>query len=61
MAKRKAILFRLDPKIHAALRRWADDELRSLNAQVEFLLREALKNAGRLRSDGAAEPAGDQD
>ena len=55
MAKRKAILFRLDPKVHAALRRWADDELRSLNAQVEFLLRTALRDAGRLREEGGDE------
>ena len=48
MAKRKAFLVRLDPKIHDALRRWADGELRSLNAQVEFLLRRALVEAGRL-------------
>ncbi len=47
MANRKAVLFRLDPKVHAALRRWADDELRSLNAQVEFILRQALRDAGR--------------
>jgi hypothetical protein len=47
MAKRKAVLFRLDPKVHAQLRRWADDELRSLNAQVEFILRQALRDAGR--------------
>jgi len=47
MAKRKAVLFRLDPQVHAQLRRWADDELRSLNAQVEFLLRKALRDAGR--------------
>ncbi len=47
MTKRKAVLFRLDPKLHDALRRWADDELRSLNAQVEYLLRRALRGAGR--------------
>jgi len=47
VAERKAVLFRLDPKVHDALRRWADDELRSLNAQVEFLLRKALQDAGR--------------
>jgi hypothetical protein len=47
MAERKAVLFRLDPKVHDALRRWADDELRSLNAQVEYLLRRALRDAGR--------------
>lgn len=50
MAKRKAVLLRLDPRVHDALRRWADDELRSLNAQVEFLLRKALKDAGRKPS-----------
>ena len=48
MAERKAILFRMDPKIHEALRRWADDEFRSLNAQIEFLLRRSLAEAGRL-------------
>jgi hypothetical protein len=48
MAQKKAALVRLDPKIHDALRRWADDELRSFNAQVEFLLRKALRDAGRL-------------
>ena len=51
MAKRKAFLLRLDPKIHEALRRWADDDLRSLNAQIEFLLRKALAEAGRLKKD----------
>ena len=48
MAQRKSALVRLDPKIHDALRRWADDELRSFNAQVEFLLRKALRDADRL-------------
>jgi len=52
VAKRKAFLVRLDPKIHDALRRWADGELRSLNAQVEFLLRRALVEAGRLPGKG---------
>ncbi len=55
MADRKAILLRLDPRIHDALRRWADDELRSLNAQTEFLLRRALLDAGRLPSSGATD------
>jgi hypothetical protein len=45
--KRKEFLVRLDPRVHDALRRWADDDLRSLNAQVEFLLRQALSQAGR--------------
>jgi len=51
VATRKAILLRLDPRIHDAVRRWADDELRSVNAQLEFLLRAALANAGRLPRD----------
>ena len=48
MAERKAFLVRLDPALHEALQRWADADLRSLNAQIEFLLRGALKDAGRL-------------
>ena len=48
MADRKAFLVRLDPALHDALQRWAADDLRSLNAQIEFLLREALRRAGRL-------------
>jgi hypothetical protein len=48
MAKRKAVLLRLDPRVHDAVRRWADDDLRSVNAQIEFLLRRALTGAGRL-------------
>jgi hypothetical protein len=44
---RKGILLRLDPAVHDALARWAGDELRSTNAQIEFLLREALARAGR--------------
>jgi hypothetical protein len=48
MAERKSILLRLDPAVHDALARWAADELRSTNAQIEFLLRRALADAGRL-------------
>jgi hypothetical protein len=48
MAERKAFLLRLDPVVHEALQRWADDELRSLNAQIEFMLRRALLDARRL-------------
>jgi hypothetical protein len=47
-AERKKILLRLDPAVHDALARWAADELRSTNAQIEFLLRRALAEAGRL-------------
>ncbi len=57
MAERKAFLVRLDPALHDALQRWAGADLRSLNAQVEYLLREALRRAGRLPagSDGREE------
>jgi len=48
MAERKGLLLRLDPAVHDALARWAGDELRSTNAQIEFLLRQALAEAGRL-------------
>lgn len=50
MSKREAFLLRLDPKILDALRRWAADDLRSVNAQVEFLLRRALRDEGRLKT-----------
>lgn len=49
-AERKKLLLRLDPMVHEALARWAADELRSTNAQIEFLLRRALAEAGRLPS-----------
>ena len=48
MSERKSVLLRLDPAVHDALARWAADELRSTNAQIEFLLRRALGDAGRL-------------
>lgn len=48
MAQRKAFPLRLDPSIFEAVQRWADADLRSVNAQVEFLLRRALQQAGRL-------------
>jgi hypothetical protein len=57
MADRKAFPLRLDPALYDALQRWAGADLRSLNAQIEFLLRRALKEAGRLPTDeGAVEP-----
>ncbi|SDK23121.1 hypothetical protein [Nonomuraea jiangxiensis] len=46
--ERKKILLRLDPVVHDALTKWASDELRSTNSQIEFLLRKALSDAGRL-------------
>jgi len=48
MGERKTFPLRLDPALYEALQRWADDELRSVNAQIEFLLRKALREAGRL-------------
>jgi hypothetical protein len=48
MADRKTFLVRLDPSLHEALQRWADADLRSLNAQIEYLLRRALADAKRL-------------
>ena len=54
MTERKSVLLRLDPAVHDALARWASDELRSTNAQIEFLLRRALAEAGRL--PGRARP-----
>ena len=48
MAQRKSYPLRLDPVVHEALQRWADADLRSVNAQIEFLLRRALQQAGRL-------------
>jgi len=51
VAERKALLLRLDPAIHDAIKRWADDDLRSVNAQIEFLLRKALADASRDKSE----------
>lgn len=52
MAERRAFLLRIDPELYDTLQRWAADELRSLNGQIEFLLRQAAQEAGRLRQDG---------
>ena len=54
--ERKAVLLRLDPAVHDALAKWAADELRSSNAHIESLLRDALKRAGRLPRDAAPQP-----
>ena len=48
MSRRKSFLLRTDPEVLDALRRWAKDELRSANGQIEFILRRALQRAGRL-------------
>jgi hypothetical protein len=55
MAERKKFLLRIDGNVHAALEKWAADELRSINAQIEYLLTEALKKAGRLVPNSTSE------
>jgi len=52
MATRKAFALRIDEKTLSAMHRWASDDLRSLNAQIEFVLRGALRKAGRLKIEG---------
>jgi hypothetical protein len=54
--ERKKVLLRLDPAVHDALARWAGQELRSTNAQIEFLLRRALDDAGRMPKEAGAIP-----
>jgi hypothetical protein len=57
VADRKAFLLRIDPKLLEAVQRWADDDLRSLNAQIEFLLRRTLREAGRLKDPDDQSPS----
>lgn len=54
MAEKKPFLMRVDRELLEAIQRWANDELRSVNGQVEFLLRDALKRAGRAPTSGDA-------
>ena len=56
MSQRRQVLLRVDPAVHDALMRWAGDELRSVNAQVEMLLRRALTEAGRMPEHAAPLP-----
>jgi hypothetical protein len=61
MADRKVYPLRIDKRLYDALERWAADDLRSVNAQIEFLLRDSLRRAGRLpepRGDRASGPSG---
>lgn len=51
MAGKKRFLLRIDPRLYDALQRWAADELRSVNAQMEFLLSDAVRKAGRARAE----------
>ncbi|MEV4411087.1 hypothetical protein [Catellatospora sp. NPDC049609] len=61
MPERKKLLLRLDPAVYDAVARWAADDLRSVNAQIEYALRAALRSAGRQvdRPAGGRSPAGD--
>ena len=69
MGEKKRFLLRLDPQVYQALQRWATDEWRSVNGQIEYLLREALRKAGRLPPPAAGQqgparaprPAGEDD
>jgi hypothetical protein len=68
MAESKRFLLRLDPRLFEALRRWAQDDLRSINAQIEYILTDQVRKAGRLphqprrqRADQPSEPADDED
>lgn len=58
MAERKAFLLRMDPEVLDALQRWAADDLRSLNGQIEFLLRRALQREGRGPGGEGGRPEG---
>jgi hypothetical protein len=60
MAERKAFLLRLDPATHEMLQRWADADFRSLNAQIEFLLRKSLKEAGRWKPSSGNPPESEE-
>ncbi|MFL5337428.1 MAG: Arc family DNA-binding protein [Geminicoccaceae bacterium] len=51
MSERKAFLLRIDPEVLDAVQRWANDDLRSLNGQIEFVLRRVLKQEGRLAGE----------
>jgi len=56
MPESKRFLLRLDPRLFEALRRWANDDLRSINAQIEYLLTEQARRAGRLPYDTKPRP-----
>jgi hypothetical protein len=60
MAERKPFLLRVDRALLDAVQRWADDDLRSLNGQIEFLLRDALKRVGRLPKPRAGRKNSDE-
>lgn len=59
MAEKKKFLLRIDEKIYAALEKWAADDLRSINAQIEFLLKETLAKSGRAAENKTPPPPSD--
>lgn len=61
MAERKAYPLRISVEVLDALQRWADDELRSVNAQIEYLLRDALRRHGRIKAAPSPTPVADTD
>ena len=63
MAKKdvKPFLLRLDPRVHAAVQRWAEEDLRSLNGQIEYILRQALAKRGAKLTDPDDKPTSDAD
>lgn len=60
MSKKKPFALRISPQVMTAMQRWADDDLRSLNAQIEWVLREGLRKSGRLKKQ-QAEPVEDDE
>ncbi len=56
MAEKKKFLLRIDESIYYAIEKWASDELRSANAQIEFILKDALRKSGRLQEKENSAP-----
>lgn len=61
MSEKKKFLLRIDDKIYAALEKWSADEFRSINSQIEYLLKEALKKGGRMKPLSDDTPAQEAD
>ena len=59
MPESKRFLLRLDPRLFEAIRHWADDDLRSINAQIEYLLTDQARRAGRLPKQNSRRPPSD--
>jgi hypothetical protein len=61
VSEKKRFLLRVSPEIYEAVRRWADDEMRSVNGQIEWVLREALRRRGREPTKSGRRRGGDPD